>query len=708
MSIQTLGAVQTAYVSSQDFTLNIAATTLAMSWPSPYSVNPNPLLPPNIIGATNNLTVTAVGCNFNLPNANEVSLGMNIFVRNVAASTQPIQVNNYDGTAVQTIAAGEVWWIQLTAYSVFPLVGGVWFSTQMGANASQADAAALAGHGLQAVAARLNTITNVQQIAMDYTVVANDQSTLIVSNSAGALDLTLPLFGAGFYFSVNNVGNGTVNFVLPAGVKINNLSNFTLSSSQTMELICDGANWWSLGLGQNNGFASTIISINLADYFDPTIGGNIQLTRNQLDQFVHQYYIAGDVPVTANYTIYYGTQASDWYLSNFCHTTNGSTISVRMGIVGDPPAPETIIPMRQKIIVYAANDPLTDVLQVFTTPTTLAATSLLLANGTVAAPSLSFLSDQTSGMYLPAAFNPSIAGNGSQIVTFSATTAASPQILVNTGAGTHPAYSFVGSPTIGIGTAGLTLDLFATHAAPTATFITAGGGANSTFSLKAQTSGSHLDLIANAASGVLSYRGAAFTSSMTIATGASTGTFTFQSGGAPVTTLTTNASGLTVVANNGVFNSQMVLNGLGTDSVATFSVPGSPAIGTASLGVYNAIGLQSTLLKGGNTSTTTLSGTATATTFSIISSINGGNSTLSFTANDGGVATIVNNAINPISMSSTGIVTFPAQNAATLTALMPVSILGAIAYYNGAAWVTLPPGANGTVLTIAGGVPTWV
>ncbi len=58
-------------------------------------------------------------------------------------------------------------------------------------------------------------------------------------------------------------------------------------------------------------------------------------------------------------------------------------------------------------------------------------------------------------------------------------------------------------------------------------------------------------------------------------------------------------------------------------------------------------------------------------------------------------------------MSATGVVTFPAQNAATLTALMPASINGAIAYYNGAAWITLAPGANGQVLTLAGGVPTW-
>jgi hypothetical protein len=42
-----------------------------------------------------------------------------------------------------------------------------------------------------------------------------------------------------------------------------------------------------------------------------------------------------------------------------------------------------------------------------------------------------------------------------------------------------------------------------------------------------------------------------------------------------------------------------------------------------------------------------------------------------------------------------------------ISALMPTSVTGAMVYFDGSSWVTLPPGGAGAVLMMTGGIPTW-
>ena len=58
----------------------------------------------------------------------------------------------------------------------------------------------------------------------------------------------------------------------------------------------------------------------------------------------------------------------------------------------------------------------------------------------------------------------------------------------------------------------------------------------------------------------------------------------------------------------------------------------------------------------------------------------------------------------PIPLGGTGQVTAPLA----CTALLPVSVMGALAFFDGVNWVTLPPGNNNDVLTVVDGIPAWV
>ncbi len=57
----------------------------------------------------------------------------------------------------------------------------------------------------------------------------------------------------------------------------------------------------------------------------------------------------------------------------------------------------------------------------------------------------------------------------------------------------------------------------------------------------------------------------------------------------------------------------------------------------------------------------------------------------------------------PIAQGGTGATT----QAAAKNALLGTPLTGSLLYYNGTTWVALAPGANGTTLKMAGGIPTW-
>jgi len=695
------GAVQTAYVSYIEF--DIEPNSLTLIWPTSYVDVPftdtSTGIHYNVLAASMQVTCADPNAHtITLPDATEGSVGNNFIISNVGAA--PFNVLYQDGTAFLAVENGISYWVQLTDNST---ANGTWEQITFGAGTSTADPIALAGPGLipyPVDPTKLATNIPVQSKNVPYTVVATDRGSLIVWTGGGG-QITLPAIGAvqaGFYVSFNNQGAGELNIVADGGVLIDGQANLAIEIQQSTMIISDGTVWWTLGFGQSQ--FDSIGALNKS--LTPPGAGNITLTASEASFTIQQYtgILAGNVvvffPPTTNY----------WYISN--NTTGNFTVSVQLGTPLAPIGVATIIPQTHRAIFYS--DGVTG-LYIIPNNIPIGAT---FPDGTAAEPGIAFSADDSTGLYrgtVPGVSLGMSVGGVAQgaFDNTGLTIPAGKFITAANGTAANPSLRFTGAPTTGLYEAGNNLGfsyLGASKGQITATGLTMAPAA--TVVVSDATNVGITTLSSVLANSLLSFTNGAFTSSFKIATGGSTGTFTFQSGGTPLTTLTTDGDGCTISATNLIFTSALNLNGGGTNSTITLSVPGSPAIGTASFGIYNNFGLQIiSTAQNGNTGTISISPAATSSFLNVISSTNVGNSTMSFQANDGGIGNIRNNSILSIVIGTTGIVTFPAQTAATLTALMPASVNGALAYYDGAAWVTLPPGANGQTLTIAGGIPTW-
>lgn len=279
MPIQVFGAgaVQTAYVSY--LLIDLTAAPLGnqvLVWPTSYvdvpytqnGINYNVLAASIdvITGANNQYKIT-------LPDATQSTVGANFIITNVGAS--PFRLYKQSGGLLLTVppppppsppplpnAFANSYWIQLTDNST---PDGKWKIVQFGAGTSSAQASVLAGTGLKTLGPvfpqtvdTLNTNIPVKQKtqADAYTIQASDGASLLLWKG-GAGNITLPLATAvtsGFYVSFNNQGSGELTIIAAGGATIDRPLAFSLKVEirQSLTLISDGANWWSLGFGQND------------------------------------------------------------------------------------------------------------------------------------------------------------------------------------------------------------------------------------------------------------------------------------------------------------------------------------------------------------------------------------------------------------------------------------------------------------------------
>lgn len=246
------GAVQTAYVSFA--ALDLTGGSIVLVWPTSYVDVPYTANGINYNTLAASMTVNTANLNVNtitLPDATQSSVGANFIITNIGASS--FALNKSDGTQliqIPAVALTNSYWVQLTDNSTS---AGVWQFVKFGAGTSSADAAVLAGNGLIPLGPTLNTNVPVKTQSNPYTVLPSDRASLIVFKG-GAITFTLPGIAtvpAGFYVSFNNAGTGLLTFSADAAIDSIVLpALFTIQIGQSLSLISDGAQWWSLGLGQ--------------------------------------------------------------------------------------------------------------------------------------------------------------------------------------------------------------------------------------------------------------------------------------------------------------------------------------------------------------------------------------------------------------------------------------------------------------------------
>jgi hypothetical protein len=211
-----------------------------------------------------------------------------------------------------------------------------------------------------------------------------DQSSLYVWNG-GTGTATLPnavTVGAGWYIVIKNNGTGILN-VAPVGSNtIDGNASAQLQIAESFVVVSDGLNYFTYAYGQSATFFFTQLAKSVT-------GGIVTLTSAEGSNIIQEYQGV----LTSNCTVVLPPTVQLYSLQN--NTTGSFTLTFTTGVSGGTtislPQNQTIIAICDGTNVYNAQ-----------TSTSSLINALTLGDGSAAAPSLSFVSSATTGLYLAA------------------------------------------------------------------------------------------------------------------------------------------------------------------------------------------------------------------------------------------------------------------------------------------------------------------
>jgi len=382
---QTISPSQVGYES-----LTISADT-TLQWP----VNGNTS---SVVANIIDVSATVANLKLILPPATEVSTGQSVLIRNTGANS--FTVTNPALATVVSVASGIAQYIYLTNNST---QNGVWASVTFGAGVSQANAATLAGFGLTAINTTLNSSVPVTLSYSNYTFLPSDRASMYVWSS-GAGTLTLPSasgVGASWYVIIKNDGTGILNIATNGANTIDGNASAQLQIDESFVVASNGTNYYSYAYGRSATFFFTQLTKTVT-------GGTVTLTSAEAASIIQEYQGV----LTSNCNVILPPTVQLYSLQN--NTTGAFTLTFKTGTGG---ASTVILPQGQTIIAIC------DGTNVYNAQTSTSSfiNALSIGNGSAANPSLSFLGDATTGLYLPSSSQFGIAVAGANAATFTTT-----------------------------------------------------------------------------------------------------------------------------------------------------------------------------------------------------------------------------------------------------------------------------------------------
>jgi hypothetical protein len=324
------------------------------------------------------ITITTTALQLILPPATQVSTGQSILIRNVGTYTFTVTDNS--GNTIASIASGIADYLYLTDNTT---VNGTWAVVVFGAGVSQANAATLAGYGLMAIGSTLNQSYPVISVNTAYTFLASDRSSFYVWNG-GAGTLTLPsssVVGNDWFVIVRNSGTGILTLTPTGSDTIDGNVNQQLQLTESLVICSNGSTGYStFAYGRSNTFVYTQLVVTLT-------GGTTTLTSAQAANTIQSY----NGTLTSNAIVILPSTVNLYSLQN--KTTGNYTLTFKTTATG---ATSVNLPQNQTIIAIC------DGSNVYNSQTasTNTQTQLTLGNGAASNPSLNFLSDTVTGLYL--------------------------------------------------------------------------------------------------------------------------------------------------------------------------------------------------------------------------------------------------------------------------------------------------------------------
>ena len=387
--------IQPTAVAYAAYALTSTTGTIQLEWP----LNGNGT--DYVAARVMQVSTTSTAYELWMPPANQASVGQDALIYNTGGVT--LTVKSYGGAStIVSIPStgGSAQYIFITSNAT---TTGTWGVIAFGATTTNSNAATLAGYGLTAIGATLNQSQPVTTFSSPYTAVASDRAnTYVWTGGAGTLTLTsASTLGNDWFFLVRNGGTGTLAVTPSGGDLINGSSSLDLQPADSCLISSSGTAFYSVGLGKSTQFNFTQLTKAVT-----AAGSPYTLTSSEAANVVQKYTgtLIGNVVVNLPQTI------QVYYITN--QTTGAYTITFQTGVAGGSTA---VVPAGQQVIL------LCDSVNLYNASTIAAgAVTLALANGTVGAPSLSFSSEGTTGIYRPASGELGIAILGAQVVDVTA------------------------------------------------------------------------------------------------------------------------------------------------------------------------------------------------------------------------------------------------------------------------------------------------
>ena len=347
-----------------------------------------------------------------LPDATQGSVGEDILFRNLGANT--FVVKDATGGQSVSIAAGQARYFYLTNNAT---IGGTWSSIAFGVGTSFADAAALQGAGLTTISGRLATTENIVNVTSSPTINDASRAATFVWNS-GAGSFTLPLIASlstGWYIGFRNNGTGALTISAQAPSLINGQSSIVANPGDSGYVVYDVStgNYITVGLT-----APANITFTSATYDVDSIPGS----TFSLVTFapIIQTYIAQTGSRTTTLTV---TLPATTQLYIFNNDTGSSAYNIQFQIQGSAQPPLVVGNGNIATVLSDGQN-----LYLLTSSTS---NIFYAVNGIAAAPSFSFISDATTGMYLVGSNILGFSANGVQMANMDNTNTLLPKMKVN-------------------------------------------------------------------------------------------------------------------------------------------------------------------------------------------------------------------------------------------------------------------------------------
>lgn len=267
-----------------------------------------------------------------MPDATLTAPGQTVLFNNLNSSASAFTVKDYAGNILATVGIGEQWQLYLAAVTT---EAGTWRVFQFGASTATVQASALAGYGLTVTDNTLSQSTPVSTFnTSPRTVLTTDRARALVWTGTGLGTLNLPsavTAGNNFFIAVRNSGGGDLT-IDPAGSQtIDDDATLILRPGESANLITDGLEWYTLGLGQEAVFAFDYTSISVT-------GGNYVLAGSELNRIAYKFVgnLTSDqyIIVPATVQQYWVDNATTGAYDLYLRTASGTPVGVAQGARG--------------------------------------------------------------------------------------------------------------------------------------------------------------------------------------------------------------------------------------------------------------------------------------------------------------------------------------------------------------------------------------